>query len=345
MRSLIIVLLASILFVSCTSNYGRLNNGYEYKVIHNNAGDKAVYGNVIQFHLRQFYSDNLKDTVLGDTRDNYVSRIEKLDSATLPVQYVNALEGASKGDSIVIRISVDSAYNYPYAQIPKYMRKGGYIYTTIKLLNVLKNEDLADSVRRADIALNGRKLYDKQMADIEKELQKDSAQLIFDINKIKEWLEKKHIPYIKGKLGAFVHINKEGEGRTIAYNDVIAVNYSEHVLDSTRILDSNTDPVFNHVEPYELNMRQVGMVVPGWIDALQHLKKGSKATIYIPSSLAFGKKGKPGKIAPNTNIVFDIEVLNVISEDEAIQITTANRHRREALEKHDTQVPSLLDSK
>jgi FKBP-type peptidyl-prolyl cis-trans isomerase len=54
----------------------------------------------------------------------------------------------------------------------------------------------------------------------------------------------------------------------------------------------------------------------------------AKATIYIPSSLAFGKKGFLPQIKPNTNIVFDIEVRKLITEDRALEIVSENRRTR-----------------
>ena len=57
-------------------------------------------------------------------------------------------------------------------------------------------------------------------------------------------------------------------------------------------------------------------VIMGWIDALLQLKNGTKAVIYIPSSLAYGVNGNGGEIKPNENLIFDIEVKEVASEEE-----------------------------
>ena len=56
----------------------------------------------------------------------------------------------------------------------------------------------------------------------------------------------------------------------------------------------------------------MGMVIPGWDEGLQLLPVGSKATLVIPSRLAYGDRGAPGSpIGPNAALVFDVEVLNV----------------------------------
>ena len=54
-----------------------------------------------------------------------------------------------------------------------------------------------------------------------------------------------------------------------------------------------------------------GQVIPGWDDALTQLPKGSKATILVPSSLAYGKQGSPPNIPANSPLRFDIEVVDV----------------------------------
>ena len=43
------------------------------------------------------------------------------------------------------------------------------------------------------------------------------------------------------------------------------------------------------------------------------IRKGTKGKILIPSYLAFGAKGAQPKIAPNSNLVFDIEVIDVVT--------------------------------
>jgi hypothetical protein len=45
------------------------------------------------------------------------------------------------------------------------------------------------------------------------------------------------------------------------------------------------------------------------------MKKGSKGKIIIPSYLGYGKNGAPPKIAPNSNLVFDIEVTDIVSQE------------------------------
>ena len=53
-------------------------------------------------------------------------------------------------------------------------------------------------------------------------------------------------------------------------------------------------------------------VVPGFGEGIQLLGIGGKATLYIPSDLAYGSRGIPqAGIAPNSNLIFDIEIIDI----------------------------------
>ena len=51
-------------------------------------------------------------------------------------------------------------------------------------------------------------------------------------------------------------------------------------------------------------------VIRGWTEGLGLLGEGGKATLYIPAELAYGERGNRG-IAPNSTLIFDVEVLKV----------------------------------
>ena len=53
---------------------------------------------------------------------------------------------------------------------------------------------------------------------------------------------------------------------------------------------------------------------PGWVEALQLMKAGSKWRLFIPSQLAYGPQGAGGMIGPNSTLIFDVELLKVIKK-------------------------------
>ena len=57
----------------------------------------------------------------------------------------------------------------------------------------------------------------------------------------------------------------------------------------------------------------VNGVIKGWTEALQMMKEGSKWRLYVPHELAYGEQGAGGAIAPYSTLVFDVELLDVLS--------------------------------
>jgi FKBP-type peptidyl-prolyl cis-trans isomerase FklB len=103
--------------------------------------------------------------------------------------------------------------------------------------------------------------------------------------------------------GLQYEVLKEGTGAAPKPTDEVTVNYEGTLLDGT-IFDSS----YKRNEPATF---PVNGVIPGWTEALQLMKPGSKYKLYIPASLAYGDKGAGGAIGPNATLVFQVELLSV----------------------------------
>lgn len=290
------------------------DNGIEYKIVSNGNGQKLAYGNFMQLHIMEMYKGS-KDTTLSDTRD-YMPRIIVFDSVSTPIAYFKILRQLKKGDSAVLRVLTDSLFKTMPDKMPPFMSKGKYLYTTVKLVNIFENVNQADSANKAESELAKPRIKKKQMEAIEKDLASSKDQINMDSKLINDFLTKNNLQATKGKWGTFVVIKEPGTGNNITDEDIVTVNYTGKTLDSAKVFDSNVDPKFQHVQPYQVDMSRLDAVILGWVDGLSLLKKGSKATFYIPSSLAYGKNGRGETIRPNENLVFDMEVIDV--ENQAV---------------------------
>ena len=95
----------------------------------------------------------------------------------------------------------------------------------------------------------------------------------------------------------------EGEGAKPVATDTVKVHYHGTLQDGT-VFDSSVD----RGEPVEFPLNRV---IPGWTEGLQLMSVGSKYKFFIPSALAYGEAGSPPNIAPNSALVFEVELLEI----------------------------------
>lgn len=98
-------------------------------------------------------------------------------------------------------------------------------------------------------------------------------------------------------------ILKEGDGPMPKATDTVKVNYKGTLIDGT-VFDSSYD----RGEPVTF---PVNGVIPGWTEALQLMKVGSKWQLFIPAKLAYGEHSPSPKIGPNSTLIFEVELLDI----------------------------------
>ena len=95
----------------------------------------------------------------------------------------------------------------------------------------------------------------------------------------------------------------DGSGAMPAASDTVNVNYRGTFIDGTEF--DGSDRVGHPVQ------FQANQVIPGWTEALTHMKAGSKWQLFIPSDLAYGTMGRPPRIPPNAMLIFEVELVSV----------------------------------
>ncbi|HKI89462.1 MAG TPA: FKBP-type peptidyl-prolyl cis-trans isomerase [Draconibacterium sp.] len=97
---------------------------------------------------------------------------------------------------------------------------------------------------------------------------------------------------------------KEGEGEIPTATDQVKCHYHGTLIDGT-VFDSSVERGQPAVFP-------VNQVIQGWVEALQLMSAGSKWRLFVPPELAYGEQGAGGAIAPNSTLVFDVELLEIV---------------------------------
>ncbi len=96
-----------------------------------------------------------------------------------------------------------------------------------------------------------------------------------------------------------------GEGEKPTAASTVRTHYHGTLIDGS-VFDSSYD----RGEPAEF---PVNGVIAGWTEALQMMPIGSKWRLAVPFNLAYGERGAGGKIGPYTTLVFDVELLAIVS--------------------------------
>jgi len=100
-----------------------------------------------------------------------------------------------------------------------------------------------------------------------------------------------------------------GEGASPGRDDEVEVHYRGTLIDGT-VFDSSYDRG-------QTVTFGVSQVIPGWTEALQLMKEGAKYNLYIPSDLAYGPGGAGQVIGPNATLIFEVELIKVLSDEAA----------------------------
>ena len=309
-----LVSVASLLLAGCQEGFKKTSGNYEYKIIGGGSGPKVNQGEYMQIHFKNWTNVGSKDSTLEDTRDAF-PQMSRFYSVYKPKEVYDIYKKLGKGDSAVVRILADTLFKKMGRELPPFIKKGKFIYTSIKVLDIFKTSAEAEAANKAAMLEAKPRIYQKQIKFIESDLASKKADIERDSKIIEAYLAKNNIKAAKTTWGTYISFQNEGTGDKVNPGSIVTVNYTGRTLDSGKVFDSNVDPAFGQGQPYEVVLSQLGSVIYGWTDALMQMKNGSKATVYIPSSLGYGTQGREPSIKPNDNLIFEMEIKSVISED------------------------------
>lgn len=269
---------------SCGGNktFKKTKDGVEYLIAKDEKGTPAKIGDIIEYHMYV----KIGDSLMFDSRkmnDNKPVQmpLQENPSANKKMDPTEVITMMSAGDSAVIRVELDSM-----------ARK---VYTFAKPTDKLEFQIVMVSIKSKD--------------DFEKEMkEKSAAQAGTDDKLITEYLAKNNITAQKTSSGLYYVITKSGTGANAAAGQTVKVMYTGKLMDG-KVFDSNIDPQFSHTEPLEFPIGK-GNVIPGWDEGIALLNKGAKATLFVPSVLAYGSQSPNPAIPANSVLVFDVELVD-----------------------------------
>ncbi|GAB4028281.1 FKBP-type peptidyl-prolyl cis-trans isomerase [Spirosoma koreense] len=261
------------------------DNGLKYKIHEQGEGTrKGKVGDILTLHLTLM---NSKDSVLRDTHKEGAPFQMLLQVPPFKGSYEEGLTMLGKGDSATFYVSADSLFTRAMQPFPPGVQKGTDIGIAVKILNI-QTEDEYKKAQAAD-ATKQKGIDEKVIADY---VAKNGL-----AGKVQ-----------KTESGVNYVVTQPGSGPTPQRGDVVQVHYAGKLLNGKEFDNSRTNPQAAG-KPAQFQIG-VGMVIPGWEEGVMKMHKGEKATLIIPSTLAYGPRGNP-TIPANSVLLFDIELLDI----------------------------------
>ena len=169
---------------------------------------------------------------------------------------------------------------------------------------------------------DANKIFKKTQDDIKnkeietkKQTEKATKENLARINKAREQA-------ITLPSGVSVYVFEKGKGGKPAQGEEVKIDYAGFLTDGS-LFDSGIEEVatkFNKLDlrrkaanaytPIPFTYGNKSGLIPGFIEGIENLNYGDKALIFIPSSLGYGERGAGNVIPPNSDLIFELHLLN-----------------------------------
>lgn len=294
----------AILFTSCsnsgTANYQTNENGLQYRFFKKNEkGKKAKEGETLMLDM-VFATE--KDSIIYDSRKEGMPALIPLTKPTFAGGIEEGFLMLNEGDSASFIVNGDSLYQKTFgaAKTPGFIKPGSGIKFYMKVNKVMNQTELQQEQM---------KLQAKMQA-------KDEALRSKETPAFLAYAKENNInPADTTATGLIYKETKAGTGKAPTNGKSVKVNYVGKLLNGT-VFDSSIESVAKAAKleqpgrKYEPISFQIGsgQVIPGWDEGIGMMKTGGKATLIIPSKLAYGGRSS-GPIPAYSTLVFDVELV------------------------------------
>ena len=295
-KSIVSMAMAAMMLVgtlsACSENnpypgYEKNQNGLYYQFFSQNEGEQPQYGELVEIGI----SCKVNDSLLIPTRNDYLMFQEPLFAGDL----FEGLAMMHKGDSASFIVNIDSTFKYLFRQTkPEEFKSTDTMRFEIRLDDFFPESEFAKRMAAKNIA--------KMKADYPEETANAAQELT-------DYLANNGITVEPTESGLYYVMTQEGNGEKPTAGQVVSVHYTGKLLDGT-VFDSSVE----RGEPISIPIG-VGRVIPGWDEGIMLMSKGEKGVLYIPYYLAYGVYGSAPVIPPFANLIFDVELIDIVTNE------------------------------
>jgi FKBP-type peptidyl-prolyl cis-trans isomerase FkpA len=262
-----------------------------------------------QILIMDFMFMDGKDSVWNDSRKNdFPTMVMAQDTVPEGDGVLEIFQLLAKGDSVTFQIPAKTLFEKTFRTSPPPGVDSTGLFTFYIGVTDIVSEERAREIQTELVAKQN-----------EKAMKGELEQLAKDTVLIASHLQQKALVASATPSGIRYIITKPGKGENARPGQTVRVNYTGYLLDGP-CFDSSIESlarannVFNEGrKPYEPLEVMLGyqQVIPGWEEALGLMNVGSKMTVFIPSTLAYGAQGRGQLIVPNSILKFDMEMLEI----------------------------------
>lgn len=294
------------LFWACDSaEKMETEDGVDYLLVKSGDGENLVEGDYVIFSLKL---TNSKDSVLLNSEEIGELPIQVNDSIlSIRGPLFSVLKSMKIGDSITTKLSAREVFTQGFGQP-----------TVPEMEETERITVFAKALQKFDTA-GFMSWQQEKRAEAIAEMQKEAeVQSVKEDELIQKFLADNSIEAEKTESGLYYEIIEEGTGEKPNAGEMVSVNYTGKLLNGS-VFDSSYEEVareegtYNERREYgpiEIPIGE-GNVIKGWDEGIMLLKEGTKARLYIPSTLAYGPRANGDKIPANSTLIFDVELVEV----------------------------------
>ncbi len=105
---------------------------------------------------------------------------------------------------------------------------------------------------------------------------------------------------------------------SVAVGDIVSVEYTGKFADG-KVFDTNVPGAKGNTDIPLVVVVGLTPVIPAWTQGVIGMKIGGERKLDVPAALGYGDQGMADVIPPNTDLYFDIKVLDIVKRgDEAV---------------------------
>ena len=265
--------------------FKKTDSGIYYK-FHERSGDtnKPQLNELMTLTLRY----GTEDSNLFDSRLNPRPMILPQSPPQYKGDIFEALAMMAKGDSATFILAADSFFlkTAGYRFLPDFIDSNGVLFFDVRMLELQTQEEY----QRAEQLKNEQK---------EKE----------ESEKLQEFIKANNLQITPTASGLYFTETTAGNGKKPVEGDWVKINFSLSLLDKETIYSSfeGEPSSFEYGKQFENQ---------GVTEAISMMSEGGRASLIIPSGLAFGASGRGEIVPPYSTLLYDVQIVKIQSKEE-----------------------------